>query len=87
MPIGYYKEKIPDDCPDEYSCIIQKTWGLPETRPPASEITSALEQAKPVLPEKTAYKQSQAETAITDAETLFRERKQTISIISVMDFC
>jgi len=50
------KETIPTNCPTEYSQIIQKTWGLPETRPTANEITLELEKVKPKFrphPEKT----------------------------------
>ena len=37
------KENIPADCPVEFGQIIQKTWGLPEARPTAREISTALE--------------------------------------------
>ncbi len=49
------KEKIPADCPMEYSQIIKKTWGLPETRPSANEISIELEKVKP----KSLLKQSE----------------------------
>ena len=50
------KEKIPADCPMEYSQIIKKTWGLPETRPSANEISIELEKVKPKSLPKSASK-------------------------------
>ena len=49
------KEKIPVNCPIEYSQIIKKTWGLPESRPSANEISIELEKVKP----KSLLKQSE----------------------------
>ena len=37
------KENIPADCPVEFGQIIQKTWGLPEARPTAREVSTELE--------------------------------------------
>ena len=56
MDYARKKEKIPADCPMEYSQIIKKTWGLPETRPSANEISIELEKVKPKSLPKSASK-------------------------------
>ena len=54
------KEEIPQDCPKEYSDLVQQCWDLPDKRPSARTLVSALVQAKPqeiLQPESKLYEE------------------------------
>ena len=54
------KEEIPQDCPKEYSDLVQQCWDLPDKRPSARTLVSALVQAKPqeiLQPESKPYEE------------------------------
>ena len=41
------KEDIPEDCPSEFSVLIQQCWEVPEKRPSAENIVISLKKFKP----------------------------------------